>query len=104
MINFGGERMSKMRVYEYARLNNLTSKQVIDQLNKLNVDITNHMSTITAEVDEKLDTSFNKNEAKEQKEQKVQKEPKKQAQPAKEKSKPKKQKRNAKTKPQTQQQ
>mgnify|MGYP001381315726 CR=1 FL=1 len=55
MINFGGERMSKMRVYEYARLNNLTSKQVIDQLNKLNVDITNHMSTITAEVVEKLD-------------------------------------------------
>ncbi len=104
MINFGGERMSKMRVYEYARLNNLTSKQVIDQLNKLNVDITNHMSTITAEVVEKLDASFNKNEAKEQKEQKVQKEPKKQAQPVKEKSKPKKQKRQAKSKAQSQQQ
>src|SRR5690625_735686 len=49
--------MSRMRVYEYAKQNNLTSRQVIDQLNKLNIDINNHMSTITSDVIKKLDKS-----------------------------------------------
>jgi len=52
--------MSKMRVYEYAKQNNLTSKQVIEQLNKLNIDISNHMSTITSDIQEMLDKSFKK--------------------------------------------
>ena len=52
--------MSKMRVYEYAKKIDVTSKEVIEQLNKLNVEVTNHMSSITAETIAKLDKSFNK--------------------------------------------
>ena len=46
--------MSKMRVYEYAKKNQVTSKQVIEQLKKLNIDVANHMSSITAETIAKL--------------------------------------------------
>ena len=52
--------MSKMRVYEYAKKIDVTSKEVIEQLNKLNVEVANHMSSITAETIAKLDKSFNK--------------------------------------------
>ncbi|HLS07178.1 MAG TPA: translation initiation factor IF-2 [Bacillota bacterium] len=50
--------MSKMRVYEYAKQNNLTSRKVLDQLKKLDIDITNHMSMITLDIKQKLDESF----------------------------------------------
>src|SRR5699024_7846350 len=50
--------MSKMRVYEYAKQRNLTSKEVLNHLKELKVDVSNHMSTITSDVasqhDEKL--------------------------------------------------
>jgi len=50
--------MGKMRVYEYAQQNNLTSREVLDELEKLQIDITNHMSMISTEISEKLDQSF----------------------------------------------
>lgn len=54
-----GERMSKMRIYEYAREKNLSSKEVIDELTKMNVEVASHMSSINAEEQMKLDEVFN---------------------------------------------
>jgi translation initiation factor IF-2 len=54
----GGERMTKVRVHEYAKLVKKTSKEVIEELGKLNVNVTNHMSTIDKDVVSKLDKSF----------------------------------------------
>ncbi|MBM7552708.1 translation initiation factor IF-2 [Thalassobacillus pellis] len=51
--------MSKMRVYEYAKKNDLTSKQVINKLGKMDIVVTNHMSTISDETVSKLDSEFN---------------------------------------------
>src|SRR5699024_836661 len=57
-------RMAKMRVYEYAKEKNVSSKEVLDQLKKLNIEVANHMSSITANTREKLDKAFNKNDGK----------------------------------------
>ncbi len=57
----GGERMTKVRVHEYAKLVKKTSKEVIEELGKLNVNVTNHMSTIDKDVVTKLDQSFGGN-------------------------------------------
>ena len=35
-----------MRVYEYAKKNNITSKDVIEKLKELKMEVSNHMSTI----------------------------------------------------------
>lgn len=66
MNNFGGERMTKMRVYEYAKQNNTTSKEVIEHLNQLNVEISNHMSTISTDIIAQLDKKFKKADKKKQ--------------------------------------
>ncbi len=50
--------MSKVRVHEYAKKVNKTSKEVIDQLAKFDVKVTNHMSTIEAVAVTKLDSVF----------------------------------------------
>ncbi len=52
--------MSKMRIYEYAKQNNTTSKAVIEQLKELQYDVKNHMSTIDADMQQKLDQQFKK--------------------------------------------
>lgn len=52
--------MSKMRVYEYAKKNNVTSKDVLTKLEELNVEVSNHMSTIENDILEKLDKVFTK--------------------------------------------
>jgi translation initiation factor IF-2 len=57
---YGGESMSKMRVYEYAKKNNVPSKDVIHKLKEMNIEVTNHMSTLEPEVVEKLDHTYNK--------------------------------------------
>ncbi|HLS61411.1 MAG TPA: translation initiation factor IF-2 [Virgibacillus sp.] len=54
--------MGKMRVYEYAKQSNTTSKEVIDHLKELKVDISNHMSTIDQETVRTLDKKFNPTE------------------------------------------
>ena len=50
--------MSKVRVHEYAKKVNKTSKEVIDQLAKFDVKVTNHMSTLEAVAVAKLDSVF----------------------------------------------
>lgn len=52
--------MSKMRIYEYAKNNQLTSREVIEKLKSMNVDVSNHMSTIDQETVTKLNKEFNK--------------------------------------------
>jgi translation initiation factor IF-2 len=52
--------MSKMRVYEYAKKNNVPSKDVIHKLKEMNIEVTNHMATLEPEVVEKLDHTYNK--------------------------------------------
>ena len=53
--------MTKIRVHEYAKLVKKTSKEVIEELGKLNVNVTNHMSTIDKDAVSKLDKSFGGN-------------------------------------------
>ncbi|HIV75741.1 MAG TPA: translation initiation factor IF-2 [Candidatus Pseudogracilibacillus intestinigallinarum] len=55
--------MGKMRVYEYAKENNLSSKEVIEKLQGLNIEVSNHMSSISKETREKLDEMFQKKQA-----------------------------------------
>ncbi|WP_208592570.1 translation initiation factor IF-2 [Gracilibacillus suaedae] len=50
--------MSKIRVYEYAKQVNKTSKEVINKLKELELPVSNHMSTISDEMKAKLDQSF----------------------------------------------
>jgi len=50
--------MSKMRVYEYAKEKNVTSKDVLTKLESLNVEVSNHMSTITEDTKKRLDEMF----------------------------------------------
>src|SRR5690625_948566 len=58
--------MGKMRVYEYAKENNTTSKEVIELLNELDMNISSHMSMISADVIAELDQFFQIDEPKEQ--------------------------------------
>ncbi|EQB36379.1 translation initiation factor IF-2 [Virgibacillus sp. CM-4] len=60
--------MSKMRVYEYAKQNNISSKEVVSFLKEQGEEVTNHMSTISTEVVTKLDNQFKKAKQPEQKE------------------------------------
>ncbi|PPA72023.1 translation initiation factor IF-2 [Jeotgalibacillus proteolyticus] len=52
--------MSKTRVYEYAKKQNVTSKEVIDLLKTMNIEVKNHMATLEGEAITKLDASYNK--------------------------------------------
>ncbi|MFC4387441.1 translation initiation factor IF-2 [Gracilibacillus marinus] len=62
--------MSKIRVYEYAKKVNKSSKDIIEKLKELNQPVSNHMSTISNDVISKLDATFTttnkKNEPKKQ--------------------------------------
>ena len=55
--------MSKIRIYEYAKKQNTTSKKIIELLKELQVDVSNHMSTIDADVIAKLDEKIKGNNA-----------------------------------------
>ncbi|HZH59974.1 MAG TPA: translation initiation factor IF-2 [Metabacillus sp.] len=50
--------MSKMRVYEYAKQTNVSSKDIISTLKGMNVEVNNHMSTIEDDVITKLDQKY----------------------------------------------
>lgn len=58
--------MSKIRVYEYAKKQNISSKEVINILKELNVEVSNHMTTIEDDVVKKLDQRFTKTEEKQE--------------------------------------
>ncbi|SDY70519.1 translation initiation factor IF-2 [Evansella caseinilytica] len=47
--------MKKMRIYEYAKEKNVSSKIIIKQLEEMGIEVSNHMSVITGEVIEKLE-------------------------------------------------
>ncbi|MFC7685375.1 translation initiation factor IF-2 [Ureibacillus sp. GCM10028918] len=50
--------MTKLRVHEYAKKVNKSSKEVIEELKKLNVTVSNHMSMLESESVTKLDSVF----------------------------------------------
>ncbi|SNZ09743.1 bacterial translation initiation factor 2 (bIF-2) [Terribacillus aidingensis] len=50
--------MSKIRVYEYAKEKNVSSKEIINKLKDMNVEVSNHMSMINDTAKDKLDKSF----------------------------------------------
>ncbi|GAM15563.1 translation initiation factor IF-2 [Mesobacillus selenatarsenatis] len=58
--------MSKTRVYEYAKKHNLSSKDVIIKLKEMNIEVSNHMTTMEDETIKKLDAVYNKKEDKPQ--------------------------------------
>ncbi|MBU8877874.1 translation initiation factor IF-2 [Bacillus sp. FJAT-29790] len=56
--------MSKMRVYEYAKKHNVSSKDVITKLKDMKIEVSNHMTTIEAASVQKLDGIFGKKDEK----------------------------------------
>lgn len=50
--------MTKMRVYEYAKMKNVTSKDVIENLKKLDIEVSNHMTTIESNAIRQLDEIY----------------------------------------------
>ncbi|MCM3113931.1 translation initiation factor IF-2 [Neobacillus sp. MER 74] len=56
--------MSKIRVYEYAKKHNISSKEIITKLKEMNIEVSNHMATIEDADIKKLDETFNKKENK----------------------------------------
>lgn len=55
---YGGEGMKKMRIYEYAKQHNISSKEVLLKLQEIDIVVSNHMTTIDDEVIQKLDNMF----------------------------------------------
>ncbi|MCM2533422.1 translation initiation factor IF-2 [Neobacillus pocheonensis] len=61
--------MSKIRVYEYAKKHNISSKDVITKLKEMNIEVSNHMATIEDADIVKLDATYNKKEGNAQQKQ-----------------------------------
>lgn len=55
----GGEGMSKIRVHEYAKKYNISSKDIITKLKEMNIEVSNHMTMLDDEVVNKLDNQYN---------------------------------------------
>lgn len=55
--------MGKARIYELAKELNVDSKIIIDKLKEMNVDVKNHMSSISEEVSEKVKSALHKKTA-----------------------------------------
>ena len=51
--------MKKMRIYEYAKEHNVQSKQLIDQLKGMGVEVSNHMSVVDEETLRKASAGSN---------------------------------------------
>ncbi|WP_044746875.1 translation initiation factor IF-2 [Bacillus alveayuensis] len=54
--------MAKMRVYEYAKQKNISSKEVIQTLKSMNVNVSNHMSMIDEEIVDRLNRQLSKDQ------------------------------------------
>lgn len=52
--------MSKKRIYEYAKELNLKSKEIIDELKSMNVEVSNHMQSLEDDQIKALDKKFKK--------------------------------------------
>ncbi|NSL51142.1 translation initiation factor IF-2 [Calidifontibacillus erzurumensis] len=57
--------MSKMRVYEYAKQHNKSSKEIISKLTENNIEVTNHMSMLDEDAIKVLDKVYTKNKPQE---------------------------------------
>src|SRR5699024_2472150 len=55
--------MSKMRIYEYAREKNISSKDVIEELEKMDIEVSSHMASIDLEQQIQLDEIFSPKKA-----------------------------------------
>src|SRR5690606_9912033 len=60
MKKTGGEQMTKIRVHEYAKKVDKPTKEIIDQLSKLNIEVANHMATLEDNAVSKLDGIYKK--------------------------------------------
>ena len=50
--------MSKQRIYQYAKELNLKSKEIIDELKSMNVEVSNHMQALEDDQIKALDKKF----------------------------------------------
>lgn len=57
--------MAKVRVYEYAKAIDVSSKDIIAALKDMNVEVNNHMATLEDDTVKKLDAKYKKAKAKE---------------------------------------
>lgn len=57
-----------MRVYEYAKKHNVSSKELITKLKDMNIEVSNHMTMIEDDTVKKLDEQYAKNDKGEKKE------------------------------------
>lgn len=79
----GGDRMTKVRVHEYAKRVGKTSKDIVEEMEKQNIEVTNHMSMIDDSTIAKLDKVFKpKNETTNKRPQKANDKPQGQNRPA----------------------
>ena len=53
--------MSKVRIYEYAKKHNVSSKDVISKLKEMNIEVSNHMATLEDDTVKKLEKSYGGN-------------------------------------------
>ena len=51
--------MSKIRVHEYAKKHNISSKDLMTKLKEMNIEVSNHMTMLDDEVVNKLDNQYN---------------------------------------------
>ncbi|WP_223700195.1 translation initiation factor IF-2 [Sutcliffiella deserti] len=58
--------MTKLRVYEYAKQKNVSSKDVITKLKEMNIEVSNHMATLDEDTIQKLNGSSSKEAPKKQ--------------------------------------
>ena len=50
--------MTKLRVHEYAKQNNVSSKDIINKLKEMNIEVTNHMTALDDTTIQKLNDSI----------------------------------------------
>ena len=50
--------MTKLRVHEYAKQNNVSSKDIISKLKEMNIEVTNHMTALDDTTIQKLNDSM----------------------------------------------
>ncbi|MDQ0175780.1 translation initiation factor IF-2 [Bacillus chungangensis] len=83
--------MNKMRIYEYAKKKQISSKNVITKLQEMKIDVANHMSTIDSATMNKLDKIFENKDSEAKGQQQTDKQEKKQQHQKSEHDAPKKQ-------------
>ncbi len=67
--------MSKIRVHEYAKKHNISSKDLMTKLKEMNIEVSNHMTTIEGDTIKKLDRLYNNKEDKQPQKEKGQAKP-----------------------------